>query len=221
MKVLTRKLAFLVAASAVAAGTAGAQVTFVGSTRACFYTGAVCNPASPATTASTGGLTFTPGSFTGTTNPMSGEVGIGGTGNNFGLLSYTGGAPFTAGTRIRLDVLFNTGTDNGSLPGGAATTPTFLTFLGTVTGGGTGANDGATIRWDMPMMAFNYTSAQGSGPATLTLSNPVAVNNGNPAQAISGVITAQVVPEPATVALVGAGLLGLMGAGAVRRRQQA
>lgn len=217
MKVLTRKLAFLVAASAVAAGTASAQVTFVGSTRACFFTaGGTCSTTSPT---SVDGLTFQAGSFVGTTNSQ-GVVGIGGVDNNFGLLNYTGGQPFT-GQRVRLDVLFNVGANGAPTTGGAATTPTVLTFLGTVSGGGTEQNNGAFITWDMPMMGFQYTSMMGSGTASLTLANPVSINNNNNPQPISGVITAQVVPEPATVALVGAGLLGLMGAGAVRRRQQA
>ena len=217
MKSMTRSFAASLAALALTAGAAQAQeVTFTGTTVGCF--GAGCTPGTSMATLN--GLTFTGGSFTGTTVngflPIGGFQADGTTPNNFGsfaLATPASGTQTYDGSVFRLFVSFSQPT----------VTPNPLPTFGYILTGAVTSNGAGGVSIDLStagMQPFTFTSAQGAGSGSLMIRS-VSVNAGEQRQAISGNITASVVPEPATVALLGAGLLGLMGAGAARRRQTA
>jgi hypothetical protein len=189
-------LAGALLASAFMAAPVQAQLPVAGTTRGCFGVSCIGLPS-----ATIQGLTFTGGSFNGTTD-ASGSVAIGGTGNNFGLLSLSSEPDFNyGGTQFSLFFDF-------TQPAGSLGNPMFTAML---TGNVTVVNNGVLFTFNPNVLSNSF--------ATVTISNPVGVNADNPAQQISGAIS--VAPEPASMTLLATGLLGIFGAARRRRKNVA
>jgi hypothetical protein len=108
-------------------GNLGAQVTFTGTTIGCFYSGVVCTPT--AGPQAYQGLTFTPGSFSGTTS-TGGDLSIGGFPQNFGSFALANATANynSPATNFLLQVMF-------SSPPGAGNAFSTALLRGTVTAG--------------------------------------------------------------------------------------
>lgn len=191
------KLSYLAGALAIALGLASAparaEITFAGTTLGCFGTG--CTLAASATTQ---GLTFTSGSFSGTTS--NGFLGLGNDiVNNLGNLVLAPGVA-TFNTPFTLEVLFNQPT---------GVSPTNPQYSALVTGSVTGVNGGAFFNFNSTPLFFTSDS----GPFSLFI-NDVTVHGGG-TNNISGNITAT--PEPATWAMM---LLGFLAVGFTAYRKK-
>jgi len=201
MKQLTRTLAATVVALAVTAGAAQAQVTFSGTTTAAFN-GAAFGAVGANTL---GGLTIANGAFT-TTTTTSGFGGIGGSGVNLGVASLTASPFMYAGNMLSLLVSF-------TAPVGTSSSTFMANLLGSVE---VGPRGGVSV-------VFAPSTLMGTFPTgntyMLSIDN-ISLTPGQSNVEITGRITANVVPEPATVGLLGTGLLGLVGVSAARRRQK-
>ena len=187
----------LVAATALGSASMASATQFMGATAGCF--GAACAPAGAATT---GGLTFTSGSFN--QSDSNGFLAIGSGTENFGTLNLSG-LPFTYNTLFTLLVNF-------TLPAGTPGAGTVYSALvgGSVTNSTTG---GVLFDFNNTPQTINYTG----GSFTLAI-NDVSVNSSEvPTNtAITGTIRTAV-PEPATWALM---LLGFGGIGLAMQRRR-
>jgi hypothetical protein len=183
-------------ASAMVAAPAQAQIVVSGTTRGCFGVACLGLPADAIQ-----GLSFSGGSFNGTTD-ASGNVAIGGIGNNFGLLTLTSDPNYDY-NGISFSLFFDF-----TQPQGSVGNPVFTSSLSGIV---TQTNNGVLFTFNPNVIS--------NGFAEVTISNPVGVNADNPAQQISGAIS--VAPEPASMTLLATGLIGIFGAARRRRKSVA
>lgn len=206
-----KKLVGMLALAAVSAAVPvqAQTVNFTGTTMGCFYTTTVCTPTASSSLPG-GSLSFQSGTFNVTTS--NGFVGVGNNPammNNFGSFNL----PSTViaqtlpptGTNFLLHIIFTAPT---------GVTPNPVPFMATVTGSVTADAGGYFVNFNNDPRAITWTG--GSGTIWV---NDVSINNNvaATATAITGNITASVVPEPSTYLLMASGLMGLLVASKRRR----
>lgn len=193
------------------------EVTFAGSTGACFGVGCVPGGTGQAQTASLLGLTYNGSIFDGTTS--SGFLAIGNVSNpptnvnNLGSFTLSGAANNYDGQIFTLRITF---TAPPGITGGQE-----ATFSATLNGSvSSTAEGGVSIDFDNTPILFTFSNPEAFGSFLFGVNDLSVSAEGT--IALSGNITSAqqtVIPEPATLLLLGTGLATL-GAG-LRKRHEA
>lgn len=210
---MKKTLLLSMAVAAVGAFTANAAtiVNLVGSTQGCFYITGTCTPT---TTATVGQLTFTGSTFNVNTNPVDGEASVGSTGstNNFGLFTLPASPsdfnydPYNF--LLRLSV-------TAPAPGNGAGN----LFISDVTGSVNSGNSSVAVVFPStlshtsgapPTFLYNFNTGTTSGTVAVHIES-TTVTSGQSAPEVGHfhTTTSAAVPEPASMALMGSGLLAL------------
>jgi hypothetical protein len=191
------------------------DIQFQGSTKGCFFTSSETSCA-PANSSSLMYLSYLNSSFDVTS--YEGFAGIGAAPgipnvNNLGSFSVAGNMASYSGSSFWLDVIFTLPTITSS-PSvfSAAVKGSVRSF----------ANGSVSVLFDPSSQVFDFQSGESAGQFVLNV-NDVSLTPGTSPVALTGYIEVSSVtatPEPATLALMGTGMLGIIGVG-FRRRQQA
>jgi hypothetical protein len=205
MKMLKGTTMALAVALLGAASQLQAQVTFTVKTTGCFYTGASCSPSSAGPNFSTqNGLSFQGSTWT--ENTTGGAISVDGAVVNFGEFSVSGTQDYAAlGQMFDLYLTFY---NPLSVAGDGL-------FTAKVTGSVSSTSSGAIIKYS-PLGAIvrSYTHSEGSFDVTVQ-NVPIHITGDNFGQ---GYIEVTATPEPATLMLLGTGLLALVPVARRRRR---
>jgi len=218
--------------SAVTASGASAQLNLQG------YTNGAFNSATPpnvptAQTAVIGPLTFTNAQFNVTTVGDFAAIGsapspAGTQGfNNLGSLSLANGSNFNfGGNTFALRVTFTVPSGVIGNTSGNNSSVFSALLMGEVSNVGTGDTGGALVTFTSPSQTFAFGAGAGAGTFVFSVNN-TSVSRGRLVPITAQITAAQLlsgqaftaVPEPATVVLMGTGLLGVALAGLNRRKR--